>query len=217
MTDQRSAPKRPIGLFQPTDSTSSSSSSKPTPLPRPSRLPDPEPARILGIDIENHPLWYGGGDYVYDLVFCISDKWVGSRDDDVETVFIDWRNKDSTILRQLAPLRARLTEADAFLGHNFRHDWKGLRALFAFLDQPDLERKPLIDTMRAVPSGPPRSLEHFCSHFGLGEKPHLTPDDWIKAIFRWIPEKRALVEHRNRMDVILTERLYAKEKELGWL
>lgn len=84
-----------------------------------------ENVRILGIDIENHPLWYGGGDYVYDLVFCISDKWVG--DEEVRTTFIDWRNQDSTILRQLKPLRTRMEEADAFLGHNFKHDWKGLR------------------------------------------------------------------------------------------
>lgn len=171
--------------------------------------------RILGVDIENHPLWYGGGDYVYDLVFCISDKWVG--DEEVRTIFIDWRKADSTILRQLKPLRERLTEANAFLGHNFRHDWKGLRALYAFLDQPDLEQKRLVDTMRACPSGPPRSLEYMCDHFGLGEKPHLTAEDWIKAIFRWDPQAREKVIHRNRMDVILTERLYHKERDLGWL
>lgn len=171
--------------------------------------------KILGLDIENHPLWYGGGDYIYDLVFCISDKWVG--DDEVRTIFIDWRHKDSTILRQLKPLRDRLEKADAFLGHNFRHDIKGMKALFAFLDQPHLGGKPTIDTMRCIPSGPPRSLEHLCAHFGLGEKPHLTADDWIKAIFRWDPEARELVKHRNREDVILTERLYWKEKELGWL
>jgi len=174
-----------------------------------------ENVRILGIDIENHPLWYGGGDYVYDLVFCISDKWVG--DEEVRTTFIDWRNQDSTILRQLKPLRTRMEEADAFLGHNFKHDWKGLRALFAFMDQPHLEEKPLVDTMRCIPSGPPRSLEHLCDHFQLGKKPTVPADTWIKAIFRWDPVAREKVTHRNRQDVILTERLYHKERELGWL
>jgi hypothetical protein len=171
--------------------------------------------RILGIDIENRPDWYGGGDYVYDRIVCISWKWTS--DDEVFTAFLDWRNQDGTILRQLAPLWHALHYADSFLGHNFRHDWKGIQTLFRELHQPPLERRPIIDTMRCIPAGIPRGLGDLCVRFGLGDKPHLTGRDWTDALERRIPAKIELVKTRNREDVILTERLWRKEQELGWL
>jgi hypothetical protein len=177
------------------------------------RLP-PEPApRILGIDIENKPLWYGGGDFVYDRDVCYSWKVVGS----IDTVWLDWRQDDETLLRLLAPLRKAIEEADYLLGHNFQHDWKGLRATFNHLKQPFLPARPFIDTMRCIPGGMPRSLEWLCAHFDLGEKPHVTAHTWVKAIDRNEGAAIALIKKRNREDVVLTERLYHKEIELGWL
>ena len=173
------------------------------------------PPRTLGIDIENRPDWYGGGDFVYDRIVCVSFKWVS--EPTTSTILLDWRHKNSTILRQLRPLWDALHEADALLGHNFKHDWRGLQTLFNDLHQRPLPRKPIVDTMRCIPSGIPRSLENLCARFDLGDKPHLSADDWIKALERRDPEKLELVKTRNREDVILTERLYWKEKELGWL
>lgn len=173
--------------------------------------------KILGIDIENHPLWYGGGDFVYDLVFCITTKWLGTKDKDTLTVLLDWSQDDETLIQLLTPIRAQIEEADALLGHNFQHDWKGLVTTYNHLAQPFLVKRPVVDTMRCIPSGIPRSLEFLCAKFELGEKPHLTAHDWTEAIFRRNPEKLAMVRNRNRMDVILTERLYHKERELGWI
>lgn len=174
------------------------------------------PDRILGIDIENGPDWYGGGDFVYDRIFCLSFKWVN--DPEVHTVWIEWEWKDATIRRLLQPLADAMTEADVFLGHNFRHDWKGLGGLFRDIGTDPIPRKkPVIDTMRCIPAGIPRSLEDLCKRWDLGEKPHLSNRDWTLALRRKVPEKIELVKHRNRTDVILTERLYHKEREIGWL
>lgn len=171
--------------------------------------------RTLGLDIENRPDWYGGGDFVYDRIVCISWKWVGNPQ--VETAFIDWRDTDAAIVQQLHPLWHALHQAEAFLGHNFRHDWKGIQTLFRELHQPPLERRPVIDTMRCIPAGIPRSLDDLCVRFGLGEKPHLSGRDWTDALERRIPAKIELVKRRNRADVALTEKLYWKERELGWV
>jgi DNA polymerase III epsilon subunit-like protein len=169
----------------------------------------------LGVDIENKPDWYGGGDFVYDRIVCISWKWLNQSQ--VDTVFLDWRHKSSSLVRQLKPLWESIHETEAFLGHNFRHDWKGIQLIFRELHQPPLEKRTVIDTMRCIPSGIPRSLDDLCSRFDLGAKPHLTGRDWTDALERFVPAKIELVKHRNREDVILTERLYWKERELGWL
>jgi hypothetical protein len=78
-------------------------------------------------------------------------------------------------------------------------------------------KAPVIDTMRCIPAGIPRSLDALCDRFGLGEKPHLSATDWTLALRRKNPEAIELVKRRNRTDVILTERLYHKEREIGWL
>ena len=171
--------------------------------------------RVLGIDIENKPLWYGGGDFVYDRDVCYSYKWVGSPT--VETIWLDWRQDDAKLVKLLRPLRDAIVEADFLLGHNFRHDWKGLQATSNHLRQPFLPKKQIIDTMRCIPGGMPRSLEWLAAHFGLGEKPHVTAHTWVAAIDRNDPAAIALIKERNREDVILTERLFHKERELGWL
>lgn len=183
--------------------------------------------RILGIDIENAPLWYGGGDFVYDYVTCVSFKWASTESPEVyddgadllltETIMLDWRLSDRTLLRLLQPLWAAMDEADAYLGHNFRHDWKGVQALFRELEQPPLLKKPIIDTMRCIPAGIPRGLEALVAKFGLGEKPHVPNHVWIAGIHRRDPQALKVIEYRNAIDVVLTERLFWKEKELGWL
>jgi hypothetical protein len=173
----------------------------------------PQP-RILGIDIENKPLWYGGGDFVYDRDVCYSWKWMG---ESVDTVWLDWRQDDETLLHLLAPLRAAIEDADYLLGHNFQHDWKGLRATFNHLKQPFLPDRPYVDTMRCLPGGMPRSLEWLCAHLGIGEKPHVTAHTWVAAIDRNDPSAIAIIKERNRADVVLTERLYEKELDLGWI
>lgn len=203
-------------------STTTASESAPQPLALPSTLPPTPrisesrwPKRILGIDIENGPDWYGGGDFVYDRIFCLSFKWVD--DTDVHTVWIDWSRKDTTIRRQLEPLYAEMLRAERLMGHNFRHDWKGLTSLFRELNIVEPRKKPIIDTMRCIPPGIPRSLKDLCKRFDLGEKPELANWDWTRAIRRQEPDAIAKVIDRNRMDVILTERLYHKEREIGWL
>lgn len=176
--------------------------------------PPAEP-RILGIDIENQPLWYGGGDFVYDIVNCISWKWVG--EPVVKTQWLDWRSSDAELLMSLTLLREAIESADAVMGHNFGHDWKGLGATFVHLKQPLLEEKPIVDTMRCIPSGPPRSLAFLSKLHELTEKPDIDPHTWIQAVLR--NDKGAIqkVMARNRADVLITEELYWKEKELGWL
>jgi len=203
---------------QPPTSTSPPSTATFIPLSKVVAIPATDsPNRILGIDIENKPLWYGGGDFVYDNVVCISYRYVDDPPEHIGTLWLDWSHKDRSLIRQLAPLREMIEEADALLGHNFRHDWRGLQSVFNHLKQPFLPKRQIVDTMRCIPSGMPRGLEWLCDLFELGEKPHVPARTWIAAIERredWAIEK---VKERNRVDVILTESLYHKERELGWL
>jgi hypothetical protein len=190
------------------------------PASTPVRIPPFQPRivsrrpQVLGIDIENKPLWYGGGDFVYDNVICLSSKWVG--EPGVATFWLDWRESAADLLETLAPLRVQIEQADALLGHNFRHDWKGIQAVFNHLSQPFLPDKAIIDTMRCIPSGMPRSLEWLVSKFELGEKPHVSAWTWVAALERYEPWAIERVKERNRADVELTEALYVREKELGW-
>jgi hypothetical protein len=173
------------------------------------------PRRLLGIDIENKPLWYGPGDYVYSNTVCITPRFVGEATG--KTVWLDWRNTDEVLLADLAELRALIEESDAVLGHNVTHDWKGVQAIFNHLKQPFLPKRRLIDTMRCIPSGMPRSLEWLCDLFDLGEKPHVPAHTWVAALERAEPWAIEKVKHRNRVDVELTEKLYDRERELGWM
>jgi len=152
---------------------------------------------------------------VYDNVVCVTAKQVG--EPPAETLWLDWTLSDRTLVRRLRPLREMIEAADALLGHNFRHDWKGLQSVFNHLKQPFLPRKPMLDTMRCIPAGMPRDLEWLCDMFELGEKPHVPKRVWIAAIERKDPAAIQKVKDRNRADVILTERLFEREKELGWL
>jgi hypothetical protein len=206
-----------VGPLQRTPSSPTSESTLPLArLSRPEPIPPTgSPRRILGIDIENGPDWYGGGDFVYDRIFCLSFKWVD--DPDVQTVWIEWEWKDATIRRLLDPLWRAISRADRLLGHNFRHDWKGITGLARELGLTEPRRPPVVDTMRCIPAGIPRSLEALCDRFELGSKPHLSATDWTRALRRKDPAAIDLVKDRNRTDVVLTERLYQKEREIGWL
>jgi len=178
------------------------------------------PKSILGIDIENGTRWgWGPNGYTYSVVYGVSWKRAGTEDDEVQSILIDWRQDDKTLQRLCGELWWACSQADCFLGHNFRHDFGGLQGLARDIGLPFLEPRPLIDTFKDIPkhSGPSRSLEDLCQQFGLGPKPHLSQRDWTEAFIRWSPEKLAMVRHRNETDVILTERLYWKERELGWL
>src|SRR3954465_7136559 len=195
--------------------TSDSTQATSTPLSKVALIPPTDsPNRILGIDIENKPLWYGGGDFVYDSVICVTPKWVGTPDHEAVPVWLDWSHKDGSLIRQLAPLRNMIEESDALLGHNFRHDWRGIQSVFNHLKQPFLPKRPIVDTMRCIPSGMPRGLEWLCDMFELGEKPHVPARTWSAAIERQEPWAIQKVKERNVTDVILTERLYEKEREL---
>lgn len=177
------------------------------------------PKRILGIDIENGPRWgWGPNGYTYSIIYCVSFKWVGTPEEETTSIYLDWRKHDRTLRRLLVPLWEAMAEADAFLGHNFQHDWKGLQGLARDLKLPFNGKKQVIDTMRNIPKhdGPSKSLEDLCSQFGLGDKPHLGQREWVDAFIRNKPESIALVRHRNEQDVILTERLFHKECEMGW-
>jgi hypothetical protein len=173
----------------------------------------------LGIDIENGTRWGWSPGYTYSVVYGVSWKWVGTPDEEVESVLIDWRQDDKTLRRLLKGLWDACNEADSFLGHNFRHDFGGLQGLARDILLPFLDARPTIDTFKDIPkhTGASKSLEDLCQQFGLGPKPHLSQRDWTEAFIRWYPEKLAMVRHRNESDVILTEKLYYKEKELGWL
>lgn len=180
-------------------------------------------SHILCLDIENAPRWYGPGDYTYPIVFVVGYKWVGEPDSKVVSVLIDPRADLETKQQLTAPMWKALAEADSFLGHNFRHDWGGISGLARDVGAPFPERKPTIDTMRDIPrhQGASKSLENLCKELDVGNdiggKPHLTAYDWTAAYHYWWPDYIKKVRHRNRIDVILTERLYCKEKELGWL
>jgi hypothetical protein len=178
---------------------------------------DPKQPKILGIDIENQPLWYGGNDFTYDWTVCVTGKWVGSPEDETYTACWIGQTDKASVLQILSPLREAIEQCDALLGHNFRHDWKGLCALYNHLEQPPLVKKPIIDTMRCIPAGMPRGMDFLSAKFGFRPKPHLTQHDWIEAVLWHDPQKIALVKERNRIDVLITEDMYWKERELGWL
>lgn len=185
----------------------------------PNLLIDVEPS-VLGVDIENGTRWgWGPNGYTFSVIYAVSWKWVGTPDGAVNSILIDWRQDDNTLRRICDGLWNDCAKADAFLGHNFRHDWGGLQGLARDLELPFLEKRPLIDTFKDIPNhaGPSKSLEDLCQQFGLGPKPHLSQRDWTEAFIRWNPQKLKMVRNRNEQDVILTERLYFKEKELGWI
>lgn len=208
----RSAP-RPITSEQPAKTPSLLSRVEPIP-------PTDSPKRILGIDIENGTRWgWGPHGYTYSIIYSVSRKWVGTPDEECESFWIDWRHADKTLRRHLEPLFQDIAAADAFLGHNFQHDWKGISGLARDLGLPFPEKKPIIDTFKDIPrhDGASKSLEDLCLQFGLGDKPHLPQREWVDAFIRNKPEAILRVRQRNEADVILTERLYLKEKELGWL
>ena len=189
--------------------------SKPRPIP----LTD-TPKRLLGLDIENGTRWgWGPHGYTHSIIYCVTTKLVGSADDDVRTFWIDWRQPDQTIRAHLAPMFQEIAGADCFLGHNFSHDFKGISGLARDLQLSFPEKKPVIDTYKdLVPhDGASKSLEDLCLQLGLGDKPHLPQRDWVDAFIRAKPDAIQKVIDRNRADVILTERLYEKERELGWL
>lgn len=176
---------------------------------------------ILNLDVENGPSWgWGPNGYTYSQVFCIAWKWVGEAEDTVQSVLLDWRQDDATVRRLLGDVFKCVAVADAFLGHNFSHDTGLLvgTAKDCGADLPNVD-KPVIDTMRSVPksSGAMRSLEAMCAQFGVGEKPHIDTYTWKKAWVRWDPEALSVVRNRCEADVLLTERLYRREQELGWL
>lgn len=179
--------------------------------------------RTLCLDIENAPRWYGPGDYTYPIVFVVGYKWVGEPEKNVTSILIDPRSDAETKRQLTAPLWAALAEADSYLGHNYRHDWGGLVGLARDVGAPLPEKKTAIDTMRDIPKhqGASKSLENLCKELHIGEdiggKPHLTAYDWTAAYHYWLPDYLEKVRNRNRIDVILTERLYRKEKGLGWL
>jgi len=175
---------------------------------------------VLGVDIENGTRWgWGPNGYTYPQIYAVAWKWVGSPDEDVKCILLDWRQSNETLKDHCGELWDDLSRADKFLGHNFRHDWGGLQGLARDLELPFLKTRPLVDTFKDIPNhtGPSRSLEDLCQQFGLGPKPHLSQRDWTEAFIRWFPDKLEMVKNRNTQDVILTERLYLKEKELGWI
>lgn len=181
---------------------------------------EPNEPHVLGIDIENGTRWgWGPNGYTYSVVYGVAWKWVGTPDEDVQSILIDWRQDDKTLRRLCKGLWDAAEECDYFLGHNFKHDFGGLQGLARDIDLPFLEKRPLVDTFADIPkhNGPSRSLEDLCQQYGLGPKPHLSQRDWTDAFIRWDAEKLAMVRNRNEQDVILTERLYRKERELGWL
>ena len=182
-----------------------------------------DPSYLL-LDVENGPSWgWGPGGYTYSQVFCIAWKWLDDPEGPqsvVESVILDWRADDDTIRRLLDPVFNAISCADGFIGHNFEHD-KGLlvgTAKDCGAELPDVD-KPLIDTMRSVPrsTGAMRSLEALCDQFDLGVKPHLSTYVWKQAWVRWDPLALAAVRGRCEADVLLTERLFHKEAEMGWL
>lgn len=188
---------------------------------RPIEPTAPKDGRILNLDVENGPSWgWGPNGYTYSQVFCIAWKFVGDPEESTRTVLLDWRADDETVRTLLAEPFGAMAVADGFLGHNFGHDTGLLvgTAKDCGAVLPDI-KKPVIDTMRSVPksTGAMRSLEALCAQFGLGEKPHIDTYTWKKAWVRWDAEALAIVRHRCRMDVILTERLYRHEQSLGWI
>ena len=185
------------------------------------REEEARPKQLLVLDVENGPSWgWGPNGYTYSQVFCIAWKWLGDPEESVGSLLLDWRQDDRTLQQLLDPLYGVVECADGFVGHNFDHD-KGLlvgTAKDCGADLPNVD-KPVIDTMRSAPrsTGAMRSLEALCAQFGLGEKPHIDTYTWKKAWVRWDREALELVRRRCEMDVLLTERLYRKEQELGWL
>lgn len=185
-------------------------------LSKPERL---QPEAIYGIDIENGTRWgWGPNGFTKSILYCVTGKWLREPDESCVSYWIDWRLPDSVLRQQLSPLFVNMGKADAFLGHNFSHDWGGLTGLARDVGLPFPAKKKFYDTMRDVPKhqGPSKSLEDMCLQFGLGDKPHLAEREWVDAFIRHNPEAIEKVIHRNRMDVILTERLYLHQIEIGW-
>lgn len=182
------------------------------------RLTDHEP-KILGLDIENGTRWgWGPNGYTFSIIYCVTTKWF-RKPDTGYTYWIDWRLPDHVLQEQTALLWEEMELADKFLGHNFQHDFSGIMGLARDISVPFPAKKPVIDTYKDIPAhkGESSSLDNLCAQFGLGDKPHLPQYDWVQAFIRNRPEYVQKVIARNRADVLLTEALYEKELELGWL
>ena len=178
------------------------------------------PDAVLGLDIENGTRWgWGPRGFTFSIIYCVTTKWAGSDDDDLQTYWIDWRLEDAELQETLAPMFEDMATATAFLGHNFRHDFRGVAGLARDLMLPFPEKRRVVDTYKDLPphDGASKSLEDLCLQFGLGDKPHLPQREWVDAFIRARPDAIAKVVNRNQADVVLTERLFEKEKELGWL
>ena len=219
MTDQRSALKPPIELWQPMDSANFSNSSRPSPLPAPSPIPPTgSPRRILDFDLETLAAGYADPAWVPDKITCISASWVG--EDEVFTWITGQKHywsREGRARTVLRPFYQLLAEADMVTGHNVRRFDLRVFNAEAMRCGVDPVRSILVeDTMSILRSkGFKKGLDNIAVELGVpGEKKAMSWAQWDKA---YEDPSWAEVIERCESDVRLHKMVREKMNERGWL
>lgn len=198
-----------------------------------SKVPPPTPSkplsRLLCFDLENRPLayWYDG--QTTSQITAFGWKWA-----DADSVRVMLLGPDEHYYEEGEPgrstrytpagahslFREELMQADIVYGHNIRrHDLPIFQSWLLRLQLPLLPPVLTSDTLSDYPkrNGLSASLENLAAMYGLGgEKFGMSQPMWEEAN-RLTADGLALARKRVESDVLLQERLRAKEIELGLL
>lgn len=216
--DQRSALKRPIELFRPTDSRSSSSSSRPTPLPQPSPIQQTDSLRILDFDLETLAAGYADPAWVPDKITCISASWVG--EDEVHTWITGqqaWWSREGRARTVLRPFYEFLSQADVVTGHNLKRF--DLRVFNAEAMRCGVEpvRKILVEDTMAIlrAKGFKKGLDNIAVELGIPERKKSM--SWAEWDLAYEDPSWAEVIERCESDVRIHKQIRVEMNRRGWL
>lgn len=172
------------------------------------------PRRTLVFDIENRPLsyWY---DRPTAEVTVIAYKWF-----DEPKTHVLMQDVDVPVRKILEDFRPVYDEAELVIGHNIRsHDLPILDGAYREAGLPGLTEIQTIDTYRQLANYKdiPKSLEYLADLLGAPyEKFHMTQHSWRQAN-RFASKGLQLARQRCAVDVQVSEWVYKKVTELGWL
>lgn len=186
---------------------------------------EPDHPRTLVFDIETRPLtayvwgiWQQniGINQIIDSggMLCFAAKWT---DEDTTQFYSERQGRD----RMLRAAWRLLNEADAVVGWNSqRFDTRWMHSEFV----REGMRKPTpckqIDVMKSVKALqylPSYKLDYSARNLGVGGKVHTGGFDLWRGCMDGDRESWALMEEYNRADVELTERVFNKLRDGGWI
>lgn len=186
----------------------------------------PTEPKILVIDIELRPgecYWwdarteYIGAHMVIEKpsMICFDAKWLGDTRHTFRSVW------DHGQEQMVADARALLDEAHIVIGYNSRgFDVKHLYREIAQAGQSAPSKHfdvDLIQVVRRRFKFPYRSLNEVCRDLGLDLKLEHTGFDLWRDVMAGDPKAQRLMEKYNRTDVVVTEGLYCRLRDGGWI